>query len=214
MNSLQKELYELAPRFKPHPQFEEYLPIAHDYRLARDFQKASYFYRKILNSDRASFEEKNSCFKRLRWMYKNQHNRKGYLRASEQWSQFLSSQNTPAALEAYYKNKLQLARDYWNLDQNEKSLETLDQIPDSVPSLKVKSQAHWLKALIREQERKLKESLRELDLILALFKVKKNISPFLESVLWKKAWILKQDGQGESAIKAFTTLLTVTKAPI
>ena len=211
--SLQEALYELAPRFKPNPGFEEYLPIAHDYRLARDFQKASYFYRKILNSGKASFEEKNTCFKWLRWMYKNQRNRKRYLQASKQWSRFLSSQSLPAAREASYKNKLKLARDYWNLDQNEKSLEILHQIPASLPSPEVKSQAHWLKALIKEQEGKLKESLKELDLILALFKVKKTASPFLESVLWKKAWILKQDGQGEAAVKAFADLLKVTKSP-
>lgn len=211
--SLQAELYKLAPRFNPHPKFEDYLSIAHDYRLARDFQKAFYFYRKILNSGKASFEEKNSCFKWLRWMYKNQRNRKGYLKASNQWSQFLKNQKTPTALEAYHKNKLQLARDYWNLDQNEKSLEVLNQIPSSLPSRKIRSQAYWLKALIKEQEGKWKESLKELDQILALFKIKKNISPFLESVLWRKAWILRQDEQKKSALTVFTTLLRTTKSP-
>ncbi|MCY4513288.1 MAG: hypothetical protein OXB86_06335 [Bdellovibrionales bacterium] len=211
--SLQAELYKMAPRFNPHPQFEDYLSIAHDYRLARDFQKAFYFYRKVLNSDKSSFEEKNLCFKWLRWMYKNQRNRKGYLTASKQWSQFLSRQKTPAALEAYYKNKLQLARDFWNLDQNEKSLEALNQIPPSLPSQTIKSQAYWLKALIKEQEGKWEESLKELDQILGLFKIKPNISPFLESVLWRKAWILRQDGQGKSALTVFSTLLRVTKSP-
>ena len=210
---LQRKLYELAPRFNPHPQFEDYLSIAHDYRLVRDFQKAFYFYRKILNSNKASFEEKNSCFKWLRWMYKNQRNRKKYLRASKQWSQFLSRQKTPAALEAYYKNKLQLARDHWNLDQNTKSLEILNQIPNSLPSQEVKSQSHWLKALIKEQEGKWAESLGELDRTLALLKAKKTTSSFLESVLWRKAWILRQAKQREPAIEAFTTLLKVTKSP-
>ena len=60
---LEKRLYELAPRLNPRPRFEDYLSIAHDYRSVRSFQKASYFYRKVLNSKQASFEEKNACFK-------------------------------------------------------------------------------------------------------------------------------------------------------
>ena len=214
LTSLQRQLYDLAPRLNPSPQFEDYLSIAHDYRSVRSFQKATYFYRKILNSKQASFEEKNSCFKWLRWIHKNRRNRKGYLRASEQWSQFLSRQKTSDAWEDYHKSKLRLARDYWNSDQNDKSLDVLNQIiPLALNSRTVSRQAHWLKALIKEQEGKLEESLKELDLILASFKRKRKASSFLESVLWKKAWILRQNRQKEEAVKVFTVLLRVTNNP-
>ena len=210
---LEKQLYELAPRLNPRPRFEDYLSIAHDYRSIRSFKKASYFYRKILNSEQASFEEKNTCFKWQKWIYKNRRNRKRYLQVSEQWSRFLSRQTTPQAQIAYHKNRLKLARDYWNLDQNEKALKILDQIPSSLQNRAIQSQTLWLKALIKEQKGLFQESLRELDLILKLFKRKRKITPFLESVLWKKAWILRQEGKWEEAVRGFTALVRVTQSP-
>ena len=148
-----------------------------------------------------------------KWIYKNRRNRKRHLQISEQWSRFLSRQNAPSARIAYHKNRLELARDYWNLDQNDKALEILDQIPPSLESRDIQSQTLWLKALIKEQKGLLGESLRELDSILKLFKRKRKTSSFVESVLWKKAWILRRNGRGREAVRTFKILLRATQSP-
>ena len=210
---LKKLLYESAPRLNPRPQFQDYLAIAHDYRSLRAFKKAAWFYRKILNSKTASFEEKNSAFKWLRWIYKNQRRHTKRLQISKQWSLFLSERKTEPAYAAYYKNKLRLAKARWNLDQNDKALEVLDEILSSPNSKAIRSRAHWLKALIKEQDGQWEESLKNLELALNSLKEAKPEDSFFESLLWKKAWILRRSGQKDLAVKAFSDLVRKTKSP-
>ncbi len=191
INTLKTLLYKEAPYLNPNPEFKDYLFIAHGYRKNRAFKKASSFYKKVLNSDQAHFEQKNQSFKWLHWIYKNRKNYKKQITTSKQWSNWLLKENTTTSLKYYYNNELNLVRNYWNFDKNEKALQTLDQIMKNPKSSIITDQAYWLRGLINEQEKNFEESLKDWSKSIKILKKEKNNQELLERILWKKAWLLR-----------------------
>ena len=206
-------LYKLAPRLKPNPEFQDYLAIARDYRRERLFDKAVYFYKKVLNSKEASFEQKNTCFKWIQRIYKIRGYRSKRLKAINQWSRFLSRQKDKKVWKSYYESRLQVAIDYWNLNQNKKSIELLNEILSSSEASLVEPRALWIRALIQNKEGDFDASVKDLDKVLQLLKKTKNKKDFVDKVLWKKAWVLRKHKKWHEALKEFHRLLSVTKNP-
>ena len=201
---LQNLLYKLAPRFKPKPQFKEYLKIAHDYRRNRFFSKSIYYYRKVLNAKNASYEQKNECFRRLKQVYRAKNFQGSVAKVNRQWDAFLKRTNTKKSWETYYLNKIQRAREYWNYDHNAKALDILDAVIQEPKSIRMRYQAHWLKAAIKQKDKLFEESLGEIEKAISLFKKFKIKDPeFLDKAKWKQAWILRSVQKHEEALKSF-----------
>ena len=210
---LKNLLYKEAPYLNPKPEFKNYLSIAHGYRKNRGFNKAQIFYKKILNSNQANFNQKNQSFKWLHWIYKNRKNYKKQITTSKQWSNWLLKENTVTSLKYYYNNEMNLAREYWNFNENKKALKTIDKIMGDPKSSVVADQAYWLKGLINEQEKNLKESLKNWNTSIKILKKENDNQNLLESILWKKAWLLRTQKKYIESLKILHQLRKTTLNP-
>ena len=208
-----RDLFRMAPRLNPHPQVEDYLPMAHDFRKTRYFKTATDYYVKVLNSPETGWKEKNQAFKWLTWIYKRQNNSRKRLEISRQWSLWLSKEKRQKAWEPYYKKQLGIARRYWNLDQNTAALDLLDSLLKEEGVTVVKAEIHWMKGLIKIQEDLLPESLKEFELALKVIEKNKTKQALLEKILWRKAWILRERGQLKDSIRTLKKLKKITDNP-
>ena len=211
--TLKNLLYKEAPRFKSNPSLEDYLPVAEDYKSNRNFQKARFFYRKILNTSKVSFYEKNKAFQRLVWIYKVQRNYKKQIVASQQWSNWLLRMNTEESLKNYYNNQLNLAKSYWNLDENLKAISVIDEILKDSKADVIKEQAYWIRGLISEQEKDFENSLQDWDHAIHILEKGKKNQSLLEQILWKKAWLLRTQGKYRNAFAILQKLEKMTENP-
>ncbi len=211
--TLKNLLYKEAPYLNPKPEFKDYLSIAHGYRKNRAFKKARSFYKKILNSDQAGFEEKNQSFKWLYWIYKNLKNHRSQITTSKQWSDWLLKENSTTSLKYYYDNELNLVRDYWNFNKNEKALKVLDKIMEDPQASVVADKAYWLRGLINEQEKNFEESLKDWDKSIRILVKEKNDKALLESILWKKAWLLRAQKKYKLSLQILHELKNSTLNP-
>ena len=211
---LKKQLIDLNPYLRSNPTFDHYIPIARTYKRKRSFKKAIYFYRKALNSNQASPQDKNVCYKSLKQIYKLQRKHKKYLLTSKQWSHWLLRQNTKQALRKHYKNQITVARYYWNRHHDKKALDVLETILKKPLSSSVQGEIHWLKGSIKikmKEKAQIEEGLQELSKSIVLLKKGKKNQELLEKVLWKKAWILRERNQFQKALQSFTELEQTTQ---
>lgn len=208
---LKRALYREAPYLNPNPPFRSYLSVAHGFRRNRAFKKSIYFYRKLLNSGKSNFNEKNSSFKWLVWIYKNQGNHKKHIVATTQWSRWLLRENTKQSLSHYYRNQLNLVKSHWNFDENKKALKMLDKIIKNPKSFIIKDQAYWLRGLIYEQQNNFNQSLKDWNQALILLTQSKKNQNLLENILWKKAWLLRTQKKYRRSLAVLHRLHNTTK---
>src|SRR5690606_11358948 len=78
---LQQRLYKIAPRLNPQPKVRDFLKVASDYRIARQFTKAREYYRKVIKSSHFKIEEKIAAYKGIRLSYKNARQREAHIKA-------------------------------------------------------------------------------------------------------------------------------------
>ena len=213
ITALQNNLYKEAPYLKPNPQFEDYLPIANSLRRARKFTKATRYYKIILNSPKANFEQKNESFKWIHWIYKVRKRYKKQLIASKQWASWLLKVNTKESLSYYYDNQLDRAIYYWNYNENKKALDLIDEIvklPEASQSI---SKAYWIRSLIHEEEKQLDKSLKDLEKVIKSTKNNYKERELLNKSLWKKAWILRKQKKYKESLSDLHKLKNITKSP-
>ncbi|MGI9548566.1 MAG: transglycosylase SLT domain-containing protein [Bdellovibrionales bacterium] len=210
---IQELLYKEAPYLNPIPEEKDYLSVAHGYRKNRAFQRARFYYRKIIESPEATFEDKNQSFRWLHWTYKARKNYKQQVKTSKAWSDWLFQTNSQESLEYYYNNEMNLVRDYWNYDKNEKALEELDKIMKDPKASVITDRAYWLRGLINEQEKNFDESLRDWSKSISSLKRKKDKEELLEQVLWKKAWVLKNQKKYTQSLRILHEIKSMTSNP-
>ena len=210
---LQELLYEEAPRYKVNPTSEDYFLVAEDLRQNRQFQKAISFYIKILNSPDSSFEEKNLSFKALSRIYKIQKNNKKRLVNFKQWSDWLLKENTEQSLKMYYKRKLELARQEWNQNQNQKAIQMITELLQESKSKVIKEKALYLRGLIYIQEKKPELSLKDFDMAVKSLLKKRGQRALLEKVLWKRALLFRNQKNYKQALYNFKILKRVSQNP-
>ena len=214
LGEIERELFHIAPRLNPNPQVRDYLSVAHDFRKIRNFKKAAHYYVKVLNAKETEWEEKNQSFKWLIWIYRSQNNNKQRLKISRQWSAWLLKEKNKEAWEPYYRKQLGIARKYWNLDQNKAALDLLEGLLKEEEASIVGDKIHWMKGLIKIQEGLLNESLEEFELALKIIRENKVDDPSLrEKILWKKAWILREQGKLKLSIQTLKKLKKITSNP-
>ena len=206
-------LYKEAPRLKPNPGPEDYFSVAEDLRRNRSFESAVAFYLKILNSSTADFEEKNLSFKGLGRIYKIQKNSKKRITNSRQWSDWLLEENTEQSLIQHYGRHLELARQQWNRNNKEKAIQLVTELLQDPKSEPVREEALYLRGLIYTQENKLELSLRDWDEAIKLLSKTNKKSALLEKILWKKAWLLRNQKNYRKAFVNLKFLEKITKNP-
>ena len=166
-----------------------------------------------MNFPEARFEEKNLSFKGLSRIYKIQKNRKKQITNSHQWSDWLLKENTEQSLREHYDRHLELARQQWNRDENQKAIQLVTDLLQDQRSTPVQEEALYLRGLIYTQEKQFELSLKDWNKAIKLLSKKKNKSSLLEKILWKKAWLLKSQKDYRKAFNNLRFLEKITKNP-
>ncbi len=195
-----KLLYTLSPRYISKPSHEQKLKVANDLRQARQFNKATFYYRQILNSSQSSFQQKNESFKWIRWIYKMTKNQKKYLLATVQWKNWLKRKlkTEKKALRIYHNIFYMLARTQWTLNQNTKALQTLNQLEKELKGRFPLFKAYRMKALIFDEK---KERDKALLFFQKALKEKSTDVEMREKTKWGYAWILNKAGKQMESIE-------------
>ena len=204
-------LHKESPSLKPKPTVKDYFSIAQDFRKNRQFKPAIRFYIKVLNSPKTSFKEKNLSFSGLGRIYNVQRNRKKRIKNSEQWAEWLLKENTKQSLTLYYKKQLELARQKWNLNENQKAIELISRLLKEPQSRFIKEKALYLRGLIYLQEQKSELSLMDWSEALKILNKKRYKTNLMSKILWKKAWLFRQKRQYKQALQSFKELKKVNK---
>ncbi len=204
-------LYKESPSLKPRPGVEDYVSVAEDFREKRNFKKALYFYTRVLNSPQTPFEEKNLSFKGLDRIYKAKRDYKKRISNSRQWSEWLIKEGTEQSLKQYQESRLNLARQEWNRDKNQKAIQIINDLlkADVPPS----PSALFLRGLIQEQEGEWELCLKDWDKALSLLSRKRSSSELLDKILWKKAWLFRRQKDYKKSLVNLSLLKKKTENP-
>ena len=206
-----KKLYTVSPRYIRKPSHSQKLNVANDFRHARQFKKAAFYYRQLLNSPQSSFHQKNQSFKWIRWIYKMQKNNKKYLVATLQWKNWLKRKmkKDNRAIGPYHNIFYLLARTQWTLNQTSKALTTLDQIEKELKGKISMLQVYRMKALIFDEQGNTEKALLFFQKAL---KEKYSDSETWEQTKWNYAWTLKKAGKREDSIDVLSELLDTSES--
>ena len=204
-------LYKESPSLQPYPKAKDYFSVAQDFRKNRHFKQAIHFYIKVLNSAKSSFKERNLSFSGLERIYKIQRNRKKLVKNSEQWAVWLLRKNTKQSLVLYYKKQLKLARQKWNLNENQRAIELITQLLQEPKSEFIKEEALYLRGLIQLQENHSELSLIDWNEALKILNKKKYKTGLTSKILWRKAWLFRQKRQYKQALENFKKLKKINK---
>ena len=206
-----KKLHILSPRYIPRPSQAQKLKVAHDFRQARQFKKASFYYRQFLNNPKSSFHEKNESFKWMRWIYKMQKNNKKYLTATLQWKNWLKRKmkTNKRAIQTYHNIFHLLARTQWTLNQTGKALNTLNQMEKELRGRFSLFKIYRMKALIFYEKTQWDKSL---SFFKKALKEKSPDKEVYEKTKWSYAWSLKKIGKRKESIRVLNELLTTSES--
>ena len=206
-------LYQQSPSLNPKLEEKDYFLVAQDFRQNRQFTQAIQTYNKVLQSRQSSFKEKNLSFSGLDRIYKIQKDHDKRISNSEQWSFWLLQENTEESLVLYYRKKLDLARQKWNLDENQDAIEQINLLLKKPESKIIKEEALYLRGSIYLQENQAKLSLKDWSLALEILNEKndKNKIDLMSNILWKRAWLFRQRKQYQSSLQDLEELQTVNK---
>ena len=201
----------LSPRYIQNPSHSQKLAVANDFKDVRQFKKAAFYYRQLLNSSQSSFHEKNTSFKQIRWIYKMQKNNKKYLTATLQWKNWLKRKmkTERKAIGIYYNIFYLLAQTQWTLNQSSKALKTLRQIKPELQERFSLFTMYRMKALIFNEEGDLEKS------VFFFKKALKEKHPNIETweqTKWSYAWTLKKAGYSTDSVKMLNELLDTSKS--
>ena len=199
---LRQELYAISP--SRDPKSSDHLAIAQDYKKRNLYKKSIRYYRKALNKKTASIEDKQESFRKLRWLYKRTKNRKRYLRAVKQYDAFQKKHiyKNKTAARNYFKDQINLARDYWNEDQFSKALRILT--TNAQKKQAPLDHIYWLTGKIYEDMAEYKKAV-------AAFKkgraaAKAQSGEWYEKLTWSLVWNLKKLKQWQQALDLLVEL--------
>ena len=204
-------LHILSPRYILKPTHSQKLAIANDFKYVRNFRKAIFYYRQILNNSRSSFYQKNEAFKKIRHVYKLRKNNKKYLLATLQWKNWLKRKmkKNKRAIHIYHNISYLLARTQWTLNQNTKALKTLQKIEKELGSLFSLFKVYRMKALIFNEKGDMEKSIYFFE---KAFKEKYSDAEIWEKTQWSYAWTLKKIGRVKDNIAVLNNLLKKTES--
>ena len=210
---LRQLLYEESPSLNPEPSAENYLAVAEDFRRNRKFKKAIAFYIRVLNSPKTNFDEKNLSFKGLDHIHKIQRKFKKQSINFQQWSRWLLKENTEQSLTKYYTLRLELARQKWNLNENQRAIQLVTDILKDPKSQPIIAEALYLRGLIYAQEKQPELSLKDWNQAIQQISKKRNKSELLKKILWEKAWLLRSQKNYQEALNSFKLMEKINKNP-
>ena len=211
VSEINARLFEIAPRLNPAPAPKQFLAVAADYRLARDFTRARTFYERVI-AGAFSFDDKVAALKGLRFAAKNaRQDNDAHLKAARRLTTFLArqraSQSKVAKVRAAaYDARIYEARATWtegHADEASKMYARLELDQRGRGSL---AEVYFLRARMAEEKKDFAEVSRFLDLAV----LEKPRDQMRDKILWYAAWNERQRGNPTAAITRFKDLEAAT----
>lgn len=186
---LQNTLYKKSPRFLPHPTEKDFMKVAKDFRDARDFAKALFFYRKLINNPKQSDKARWQAYRGARMTYKIERwtQMEKYILASKQWSQFLRSRYRKSTehLKMHHDANIEYVRTLWTERGQQQALPILVQLEKELQGRYSLQMVYWLRGRMAEENKNYTEAV---DWLLKASNEKKIGHEDWQRVLWSLAW--------------------------
>ena len=208
-SALRKDLYKRSPRFIPKPKKSEYRKVARDYRGNRQFDKALYYYRKVINDPKQSLVERWKAFRGARVTYKLERwsRMTKYIKATKQWASFLRPEykKSRKLTKLHHDANIDYIRTLWTEKGQEQAHIPLLQLEKEIKNRYSLQMVYWLKGRMAEERKQYREAVKWLTLA-------SNEKPVTlrdrDRVLWFLAWNQRRLGEYGESQKALEKLKT------
>jgi soluble lytic murein transglycosylase len=187
--ALRAELYKKSPRFIPNPSKSQFRNVARDFRNVRNFKKALSYYRRVINDTKQSYTERWRAFRGARRTYKLERwsQMKNYIKASEQWANFLRSKYkwSAAMTKMHHDANIAYIRTLWTEKGQKQAQAPLKRLEKEMSGRYSLQLVYWLKGRMAEERKQYNEAVRWL----AKASQEKAITlGDRDRVLWSLAW--------------------------
>lgn len=198
---LYKRLYMIAPRLDPVPTPKEFLAVAGDFRLARQFDKAREYYERIIKGKQFRMEEKIAALKGIRLATKNERRGESHLEACARMVDFLQKAlkaNPKSRLlrNASYEAQTYHARALWTKGMASEAREIFNRLEKTMKGRMSLAELYWLKARMAEE---INDHQAVADLLDRALKERITESTMRDKILWYSAWNERRQGHYEAA---------------
>lgn len=185
-----KRLFAIAPRLNPQPPEKQWLAVATDYRLNRQFDKARTYYNKVLASEEFDMKDKVAAWKGIRLSYKNARNDESHVSAAKELSDYLRAAqktmpNNNFIKSAYYNAQIYLGRALWTLHRTDQARKVFDRVEARTKGRLPVAELYWLKGRMAEETGDFAEVSRLMD---AALKEKITEPELRDKIYWYSAW--------------------------
>lgn len=208
VKTLTKRLYQIAPRLIPSPRETDYLAVAHDFRLSREFEAATKYYERIVKGKTFRLDDKIQALRGLRQVTKNARQMDSHLLACHRLSSFLTNaykengKSTNLRLAAYDAQVFE-ARAQWTQGHIQEARKIFNQIEKHMKGRVPLGELYWLKARMAEEEKDYPQVAALLEQ--ALKEVNADGS-LRDKITWYAAWNERRLGNFDRAAQRLDEL--------
>jgi soluble lytic murein transglycosylase len=197
------KFYHAAPRLQPQPPKKEWIRVAQDLLMQRQFQQSRLQLEKIINDDEFSLDEKYQALRQIRNSYKIEQNKSDHILAEKRllnWVKKNGSKVPPLRLSEAY---ITLARSQWTEGDPAQAKVTLATALQDLNNKTPVDDIYFILGRIEEEAHNLDGALKYFQLAAANSK-EKTLSH--ERILFSQAWILRKKNAFEEAAMKFAEL--------
>ncbi|MBX3022030.1 MAG: lytic transglycosylase domain-containing protein [Bdellovibrionales bacterium] len=207
IKDLNKRLYQIAPRLNPAPKEKDYLAVAADFRMARQFEKSRDYYERVIKGG-ARIEDKLTALKGLRLAAKNERRKDGHLESCARVVDFLRQalkQNPRSQFlrSASYDAQVHHARALWTKGQASEARAIFDRIEKTMKGRISLAELYWLKGRMAEEAQ---DFAAVSNFFSRALKERITDSALRDKILWYSAWNERRQGHYEAAAARLTDL--------
>jgi soluble lytic murein transglycosylase len=199
--------YQIAPRLNPEPKEKDYLTVAADFRLARQFEKAREYYEKVVQGG-FKIDDKISALKGIRLSYKNARQNDAHLAACERLADFLNQaikknpkQNSLRV--AAYDAEVYHARALWTQGHATQARQIFEKLEKRMKGRVSIAELYWLKARMADEDKDYATVSTSLDKAL---KEKITDTSLRDKIMWYAGWNERRQNHFAAAVDRFHQL--------
>lgn len=211
---MKKRLYNIAPRLNPQPKVKDFLEVASDFRLARQFAKADEYYRKVIASSHFKLEDKIAAYKGIRLGLKNARKMEAHIEAGYDLVQYLrrlrkANGRSQMLRQASYDAEIYWGRAVWTAHRAGEARKIFIDLEKRMRGKVSLAELYWLQARMAEEERDYDTTSRFLQLAL---KERLQNAELRDKILWYSAWNERRRENLPLAATLLTELVAKTTA--
>ncbi len=190
VEEMKKRLYKIAPRLDPQPKVKDFLEVASDFRMARQFAKADEYYRKVIASAHFKLEDKIAAHKGIRLGLKNARKMEEHIEACLDLVKYLRrlrkvNGRSQMLRQASYDAEIYYGRAVWTAHRAGEARRIFTELERRMRGKVSLAELYWLQARMAEEERDYDTVSRFLQLAL---KERIRDGDLRDKILWYSAW--------------------------